>query len=317
MKKIVSACLHAFSYLLIFLASQAVVSAAAAIILTVCFIPKAAAQGMSDTTAITNALMNDVFSQLGLISIISYIFALLVVLIVLLCKKRNVFNDISISRFNPLWIIPILVLGVAFQYLCTFIIGLIPTTQWMISDYMQNVEQYISQTDPAMILTVAVCAPIVEEIIFRGLIFTRLCKGMPVAAAVIVASLCFGISHVEPLQVIYATIFGVILNLLFIKFKSIWANIALHFAINASNYIVTDNFVLDGNLSFILLAASVAAIIVCAFLIIKFSKPSGNEQTVIARILNGTYQKEEKIYRPAYVYAMPPQSAENNDKTSK
>jgi hypothetical protein len=83
-----------------------------------------------------------------------------------------------------------------------------------------------------------VCAPVVEEIVYRGGCFYQLRRVMPVWAAVLGQSIIFGMIHGNPLQVAYAAALGVPLALVYHWTGSLSAPILFHMAFNAGNYVL-------------------------------------------------------------------------------
>lgn len=82
------------------------------------------------------------------------------------------------------------------------------------------------------IISVGILAPIVEELVFRGLIYRRMRDYVSLPAAILVSSAIFGIYHGNVVQAIYATLLGIILALLYERYKTIWAPILAHMAAN-------------------------------------------------------------------------------------
>lgn len=80
-----------------------------------------------------------------------------------------------------------------------------------------------------MILMTSVFAPVLEEIIFRGLIQKGLInKGVSPAVAIVVSSLVFGFIHGNPWQFLGASILGVMLGYAYYRTKSLLLPILLH-----------------------------------------------------------------------------------------
>jgi len=52
----------------------------------------------------------------------------------------------------------------------------------------------------AILITAVVAAPIVEELVFRGMVMRSLLERMPVVAAVILQGVLFGVAHVDPVR---------------------------------------------------------------------------------------------------------------------
>lgn len=108
------------------------------------------------------------------------------------------------------------------------------------------------------LLAVGILGPIMEEIVFRGFILKELRKIMPVAAAIIVQALLFGIIHLNILQSSYAFVIGLVLGIAFVATKTLYAPIIIHLSFNTLNVILS-KATLSPQLekySFILLMAS-------------------------------------------------------------
>jgi membrane protease YdiL (CAAX protease family) len=71
-------------------------------------------------------------------------------------------------------------------------------------------------------------APLVEEVIFRGLIYGWLRAHMPIAVAVIVSAAIFAAAHVIPLLLPALFVVGIILALVYEYSGSLWTSILLH-----------------------------------------------------------------------------------------
>ena len=84
-------------------------------------------------------------------------------------------------------------------------------------------------------LSIAVAAPLAEELMFRGVIQTRLERAMPVWAAVVLQAVLFGVVHGTPIQMAYAFLLGLAFGFLRSRTGSILPGIAAHAAFNAMN----------------------------------------------------------------------------------
>lgn len=89
------------------------------------------------------------------------------------------------------------------------------------------------------VLAVAVVAPVVEELIFRGLILNRLSRVMPGWLAVALSSAAFGVCHGHPVWFAYAFVLGAFFALLDLRAKSILPSILGHIAFNAISQILS------------------------------------------------------------------------------
>jgi len=93
-------------------------------------------------------------------------------------------------------------------------------------------------------LTSVCMAPILEELLFRGLIYKRLRNTCNSFVASIISSLAFGISHGNLVQFLYAFLAGMLLAYVYEKYKNLWAPILFHLCANTISVLGTG--VIDG-----------------------------------------------------------------------
>ena len=91
-------------------------------------------------------------------------------------------------------------------------------------------------TDPLgvilLIAIVAIGAPIVEELFYRGLLLRALEHHVPQWAAIVLCGIIFGASHFELLQLPALAVFGMILAYMAIKTRRLGPSIVAHLAFN-------------------------------------------------------------------------------------
>lgn len=86
------------------------------------------------------------------------------------------------------------------------------------------------------ILSAVVAAPIVEEILFRGLILESCRERFGRTTAVFVSAFLFGLIHIVPLQVVNAFVVGLILGYVYLKTGSLLSAMIIHAVNNAIAY---------------------------------------------------------------------------------
>ncbi len=91
-------------------------------------------------------------------------------------------------------------------------------------------DDIFTNTVSVFILTV-ITAPILEELLFRVVIFKRLSRIFDVYIGMIFSSILFGILHVE-LAVVGAIIFGIANFILYLKYRNILIPMTVHFLNN-------------------------------------------------------------------------------------
>lgn len=85
---------------------------------------------------------------------------------------------------------------------------------------------------PVQLLVITVLAPLVEEMIFRGLAYERLRRPLPMWAAVPLSALFFGVSHGNLSQGIYAALLGVCLAVVYEKDGGLLGSWIFHLGAN-------------------------------------------------------------------------------------
>ena len=85
---------------------------------------------------------------------------------------------------------------------------------------------------PALAAVIVVLAPVVEEILFRGLLLQRFALRWGPGRAVLFTSALFAVLH--PYHPLGLFAFSVLLSLLFLKARTLWAPIAAHALANGS-----------------------------------------------------------------------------------
>ena len=89
------------------------------------------------------------------------------------------------------------------------------------------------------IILYAVISPIVEEIIFRGLTYTRMKQFFNRKLSIIVVSFMFGAFHGNIVQGIYAFILGILITLAYDWTTSFWGAILFHASANLAIYLLS------------------------------------------------------------------------------
>lgn len=94
-----------------------------------------------------------------------------------------------------------------------------------------------AHTLPAVVLLIiflAVGAPLIEELFFRGLLLRALLGRMPVPAAIVISSVLFALAHFEAVQLAGLAAFGVVLAYMAWRTGRLGLSIGAHMAFNAA-----------------------------------------------------------------------------------
>lgn len=86
-------------------------------------------------------------------------------------------------------------------------------------------------------LSLIVLAPLFEELLCRGVVLGSLRARYGVTIAWLVSALFFGVLHLQPVQVVSATVVGLILGYVYLSTDSLWSSMILHALNNAVAYL--------------------------------------------------------------------------------
>ncbi len=104
------------------------------------------------------------------------------------------------------------------------------------------IEAELSKLNPIItiviaIIMVAIVAPIIEEVLFRGIILRGMLNRYEDRNAIIISAILFSLSHLNFLQIPNAFLLGLILAYVFYKTRALWICMILHGIANIVGFI--------------------------------------------------------------------------------
>jgi uncharacterized protein len=151
--------------------------------------------------------------------------------------------------------------------------------QNLYESYQSNMDELspLGGTETVLyILGISLLIPITEELIFRGIILGKFLESMKPGLAVFLSALIFACMHIEPLQVVYAFISGLILGYAYLYSNSIFISITIHAIFNflggALTLIVSSEEKWLNSLAYIELASTFLLIICILYLRASYVK---------------------------------------------
>lgn len=123
-----------------------------------------------------------------------------------------------------------------------FVSSMVPTQG---VPYLEELYRKLSQSFEMMLdykvagfITVCVLAPIIEEIIFRGILLRGLLQnGTSPILAIVLSSALFGMAHLNPWQFLGAGMLGAVFGFVYYRTKSLWICVFLHALNNMISYV--------------------------------------------------------------------------------
>lgn len=116
------------------------------------------------------------------------------------------------------------------------------------------------------LFSIVICAPIFEEIFFRGFMLGYLKKNFNIVGAIIVQAVVFGIMHGNIVQGIYASILGIALAIVYLHYESLFACIIVHIVTNFFGSVVNGFIVSKINSEVTIITIFVIIAIVCIYI---------------------------------------------------
>ncbi len=117
-----------------------------------------------------------------------------------------------------------------------------------------------------------ILSPVIEEIIFRGILYNRMKIYFPLKLSIIVSSLLFGVYHQNIVQGIYAFIMGIFLTAAYEYFDSFTAPLIIHITANCLIYILSYFRTLDAICSVPACIVSLFIAAMCVFVLKKTAR---------------------------------------------
>lgn len=177
-------------------------------------------------------LMELILACTDQISIVSNVAVLVILTAFFLLRRKNPFCEAGFHRTPGRFVAaavavtPILYAGIS------LVLGLLPEA-WLES--YAEASASLNQTGVLISVATVILAPIAEEIIFRGLILSRLGRVFPGWLAVVLSALLFGVCHGHPVWIAYAFFLGVIFGFMDLRARSIWPSLAAHVIFNGTS----------------------------------------------------------------------------------
>ena len=140
------------------------------------------------------------------------------------CSKFKI-NDIYISIF----------FGVSISLIYNILI-------FNLNQIFEFTDMFDGNSIPIIIQKISsgIIGPILEELVFRGIVYNKLKEFNKPMNAIIITSVIFGIIHTNPLNALYAFGVSFIFIFLYEKYKSIKAPILMHISLNTTIILMLD-----------------------------------------------------------------------------
>lgn len=226
-----------------------------------------------------------IYDNAMLFTLIASIICLFVFWLIIILSKTSVKErlDLYPVSFKTLW--PVIILGISTNIFISNFISFLPIPESLIQEYAEATNLLGDDITVIQVLAVVIAAPILEEVLYRGLIMKSLQRGMPVIVALILQAIVFGLMHGQLLWICYATFLGVLLAVIKLKYKSLYPSILLHLAFNIANYILIPFYsIIPDNIYSDIMIFAIALIISVIMVRIIFIKTISNSPSFMENL---------------------------------
>lgn len=284
MKNLLKQIGKALGYFAVYLVTSNVVTMVFSLILGYVKGKEYKAAGMSYEEGL-ELLKADQAAMTGIILLISAVLTLLIYFIVEKVKKSSVFKEADIKPATGKQIGLSVVGALGAMFFMNFMLTILPIPQDLLGDLTSGVSKLTAYPFWQAILANALLIPIMEEVLFRGYIFSRLEKAMPSIVAALISSVVFGICHGGLVWAIWAFLLGMFICVVRIKSRSIVPGIIIHIIMNTYAMVVSYFPVLE-NITYAVMytLTAVGGILMAVYVvgILKDKNNSDKEQAKVA-----------------------------------
>lgn len=171
--------------------------------------------------------------------LLSTLCTIAVLFIMSLVKKTKFLEFIGAQKKTSFYIgIMCLLAGLAANIWVAIIMEWLPIPAEIMNNYQEASAPIASNASIFAVITVVLLAPILEEIIFRGLILSRLRMVVGAGTAILFQGLLFGVMHGSIVWAVYAGVLGAILGYITLCTGTIRSAILFHIAFNGGNIVL-------------------------------------------------------------------------------
>ena len=236
MKKVLKSVLYVVVLLVAFMAIQGIFTALASVVAVLYMVSK----GGVTMDVLKEMLQEGELNSLSSIDNGIYIWAVSVALFLSTLATLALIHFIKGYRLKPELLRSISFKPLAYSTLLVFtsMFALNILVQWFgVKDHLADVFSGLTH-NVVGVLSIAIFGPLLEEVLFRGAVQGYLMRRYKPWVAIVCAALAFGLIHVNPAQVVYATLLGLVFGWIYYRTGSLLSVIVGHVLNNSMATIV-------------------------------------------------------------------------------
>ncbi|MCC5905629.1 MAG: CPBP family intramembrane metalloprotease [Balneolaceae bacterium] len=182
--------------------------------------------------------ITDTFSKLRVEILVGLVLYMIPLLLILYAFRKvdlpllPILKNTKTDRRELLLAIPLIVFSISVAWVTLLVLNLYDSgTAQGYLDYLNSVDFLVTTPETPFVdyllifIAVAVLAPLLEEIAFRGAMMERFGAKYSYKTAIILSSVIFGILHIDPAG---AFMFGFVASLIYLKTRSLFVPVMIH-----------------------------------------------------------------------------------------
>lgn len=225
---------------------------------------------------------NFYFSNMGIDLAARAVFTLLFLLVFFLIRKKKVTEELDIRKTSGKKMIAAALGALFVIFFVNNVMGLLVPEDSLEAFEEASSALYAYPLWQAILANV-ILVPILEEVIFRGLLFSRLLKAMPSVVVALITSIIFSLMHGQIVWMIFAFVVGMLLSFVRIKSGSITPTILMHVMINGYATLVSYEILTFSSPVVIiaLMVVGAVSLVGCVLLMLKACKEEKTEKAEV------------------------------------
>lgn len=181
------------------------------------------------------------YSNLQIYSIFSGVACIIVFLFILWLEKRKMVKNgcyVVWDKLNLKVCILVVLAGITASFGINGLIELSGITKLFPLYEEEYVELLYNENVWITVITSVILAPVLEELVFRRLVFKRMRENISFIPAALLSSIIFGVVHGNMVQGVFAFSVGYAICYLYEKCNNLWIPILFHAVINGTSVVV-------------------------------------------------------------------------------
>lgn len=170
------------------------------------------------------------YENANMLSFVSGLLIIALLLLFFIYRRKPINSALYISKPSFSTVILAFFAGLSLNFTTNFIMAFLP--EKLLNSYADAASDAQQGSLLWYILAAVVMAPVLEELIFRAMMVTRLSASVGNLPAIIISSAIFGAVHGHIVWSTYAFLLGILLGVIFVRSRSIAVSIATHMGFN-------------------------------------------------------------------------------------